>query len=77
VEAHRALIRAERENERASGELDRAIAAQPGGEPLPVSETERIRAAIGSAEAALGDARQRFERCEEQARGLAMRFGKR
>jgi len=77
VQAHRTLIRAERENETASGQLDRALGAQPGGDPLPVSETERIRAVISSAEAALIDARKRFERCEEQARGLAMRFGKR
>lgn len=77
VDAHRALIRAERENEQASRALDQALSAAPQGEPLAPADTERIRARITGAEAALSDSRSRFERCESQARGLAMRFGKR
>lgn len=77
VEAHRALIRAERENESAAKQLDQALAAQPDGEPLPVTATEGIRNGIAAAEAALSDARKRFEQCESDARGLALRFGPR
>ena len=77
VAAHRALIRAERENEVASGQLDRALAAQPAGAPLPVEETARIRGEITKAEQSLTDARARFERCEQQARTLSLRFGAR
>lgn len=75
VGAHRALIRAERENEAAAGQLDRAIAAQPDGGALMAADTQRIRAEIDRAEGSLTDARGRFERCEAQARTLALRFG--
>jgi DNA polymerase III delta prime subunit len=75
VGAHRALIRAERENEVAAGQLDRALAAQPDGGPLQVTDTARIRAEIDRAEGSLTDARGRFEKCEAQARTLSLRFG--
>jgi type IV secretory pathway protease TraF len=75
VGAHRALIRAERENETAAGELDRAIAAQPDGGSLMAADTIRIRAGIERAEGSLSDARGRFEKCEAQARTLSLRFG--
>lgn len=77
VAAHRALIRSERENELASRQLDQALAGQPAGAPLPVTETARIRGEITKAEQSLTDARARFERCEEQARTLSLRFGAR
>ena len=77
VAAHRALIRAEQQNEGASSQLDQALAAQPKGEPLAPAETVRIKAEITKAEQSLVDARARFERCETQARSLSLRFGKR
>jgi DNA polymerase III delta prime subunit len=77
VGAHRALIRAERENETASGELERAVAAQPDGGSLMAADTLRIRAEIERAEGSLTDARGRFEKCEAQARTLSLRFGDR
>src|SRR5262245_26405836 len=46
VGAHRALVEAERANEHAAGQLDRAIAAQPEGGPLAASDTVTIRAGI-------------------------------
>jgi hypothetical protein len=75
VGAHRALIRAERENEAAAGQLDRAISAQPDGGSLMATDTARIRAEIDRAEGSLSDARGRFEKCEAQARTLSLRFG--
>lgn len=75
VGAHRALIRAERENEAAAGQLDKALAGQPDGGSLMATDTVRIRAEIDRAEGSLTDARGRFERCEAQARTLSLRFG--
>jgi hypothetical protein len=77
VQAHRALIHAERENEGAAGKLDKVVAAHLSGEPLPAVEAESIRARLQAAEGAIADSRKRFERCEEDARGLALRFGER
>jgi hypothetical protein len=77
VQAHRALIHAERENEGAAGKLDKVVAAQLSGEPLPAAEAESIRTRLEAAEGAIADSRKRFERCEEDARGLALRFGER
>lgn len=77
VGAHRALLTAERQNEQAAGQLDKAIAGQPSGAALPVADTASIRAGIEAAEASLGDARGRFEKCETQARSLSLRFGAR
>lgn len=77
VGAHRALIRGERENEQAAAQLDRALSAQPDGGPLDPQQAEHIRAGIVQAERSVGDARARFERCEEQARSLSLRFGAR
>lgn len=77
VEAHRTLIRAERENEDASGLLEKAVSAQVGGEPLPVAEAERIRARLTAAEGSIAESRKRFEQCESDTRSLSLRFGKR
>jgi len=77
VGAHRALLRAERENETASGQLEKAIAGQAGGAALPPEQTAEIRAGIERAESSLVDARGRFEKCESQARSLSLRFGER
>ena len=75
VEAHRALVRAERENATASSQLDQAIAAQPDGGALLGVDTTRIRAGIEQAASSLVDARRGFEKCESQARSLSLRFG--
>ena len=77
VEAHRALIRGERGNEQAAAQLDRALVAQPDGGGIDPEDAQRIRAGIVQAERSVGDARERFERCEEQARSLSLRFGAR
>jgi hypothetical protein len=77
VAAHRALIRAERENEQAAGALDRALIATPDGGVLEPADADRIRAGIVQAERSVGDSRARFGRCEEHARSLSLRFGAR
>jgi hypothetical protein len=77
VAAHKTLIDAENQNEHASVELDKALAAQPKGEPLGQDEIGRIRTEIQVAEGSLADARKRFEHCETQARSLDLRFGER
>jgi hypothetical protein len=77
VEAHKTLISAERQNEHASVELDKSLAAQPKGEPLPADQILRIRGEIDAAQRSLVDARRRFEHCETQARSLDLRFGDR
>jgi hypothetical protein len=77
VAAHKVLIDAERQNEHASVELDKALAAQPQGEALPQDQIARIRSEIQVAEGSLSDARKRFEHCETQARSLDLRFGER
>ncbi len=77
VAAHKTLISAEQQNEHASVELDKVLAAKGGSEPLPPDEIARIRTEIQSAEGSLSDARKRFEHCETQARSLDLRFGER
>lgn len=77
VAAHKTLIEAERQNEHASVELDKALASQPRGEPLPPDRIAGIRLEIQNAEISLSDARKRFEHCETQARSLDLRFGER
>lgn len=77
VAAHKVLISAERQNEHASVELDKALADQPRGQPLPEAQIARIRNEIQVAEGSLTDARKRFEHCEAQARSLDLRFGER
>jgi hypothetical protein len=77
VAAHKTLISAERQNEHASKELDKALAAQPKGDALPADEIARIRNEIQAADQSLSDARKRFEHCETQARSLDLRFGDR
>jgi hypothetical protein len=76
VAAHRALLSAEREHEQAATQLDRAIAQNDNGGPLPAATTELIRQGIDHAEQSLTKARGLFERCENQARSLSLRFGK-
>jgi hypothetical protein len=75
VGAHRALVRAELENETAASQLDKAIAAQPDGGALLAVDTQRIRTGIEQAASSVADARTRFEKCESQARSLSLRFG--
>lgn len=77
VAAHKTLISAERQNERASVQLDQLLAAQPQGQALPPEQIGRIREQIQAAEVSLSDARKRFEHCEAQARSLSLRFGER
>ncbi|MDB4989371.1 MAG: hypothetical protein JWN04_4549 [Myxococcaceae bacterium] len=77
VGAHRTLLDSERENELASAQLDKALAALPTNQVLPVADTASIRAGIEKAERSLTDARVRFEKCETQARSLSLRFGER
>ncbi len=77
VAAHQALARAEHQHEQAAQQLEKAIAAQPNGEPLPASDTDRIRRGIEQAERSLGDARGRFQRCEEKVRDLSFRYAAR
>jgi hypothetical protein len=77
VAAHKALISAEHSNERAAGQLDRAIAGQPDGEPLAEGATAAIRTGIEQAERSLKDARTRFEKCESKARDLSVHYGER
>ena len=75
VRAHRALVRAELQNETAASQLDQAIAAQPDGGALMAADTLRIRAGIEQATSSLAEARGGFEKCEAQARSLSLRFG--
>ena len=77
VSAHRALLNAESQHEQAAKQLDQAIAKDFEGAPLPASVGEPIRVAIEQADRSLADARNRFLRCEEGARSLSLRFGKR
>jgi hypothetical protein len=77
VSAHRALLRAEHEHESAAVRLDQAIAKDLKGAPLPPDQAEPIRVSIEQADRSLGDARTRFARCENGARSLSLRFGKR
>jgi hypothetical protein len=77
VGAHRALVRAELENETAASQLDKAIAAQPDGGALLAADTQRIRVGIEQAASSVAEARARFEKCETQARSLSLRFGDR
>lgn len=76
VAAHRALLSSEREHEQAAAELDRAIAKNGDGGPLPSATTEQIRKGIDHAEQSLTKARSLFGGCENQARSLSLRFGK-
>jgi hypothetical protein len=77
VEAHRALVRAERENDVASSQLEKALAAQNDGGPLPAEQVETIRNSIASAERAIGASRGSFEQCESEIRTLSLRYGER
>ena len=76
VAAHRALLSSEREHEQAALKLDEAIAQTEEGAPLPAATTELIRKGIDHADQSLSSARSLFERCENQARSLSLRFGK-
>lgn len=77
VEAHRALVRAERENDSASSQLEQALAAQNDGGALPADQVETIRNSIASAERAISASRGSFEQCESEMRTLSLRYGER
>jgi hypothetical protein len=76
VEGHTALLASERTHEHAAQELDRAVAQSPEGAPLSAQATEQIRSEIEQADSALARARESLRRCESEARGLSLRFGK-
>jgi hypothetical protein len=76
LEGHRALLSSERAQEQAAAALDRALAASPGGAPLSGQASEQIRGEIEQAERALARARASLGQCENEARGLRLRFGK-
>jgi hypothetical protein len=76
VEGHQALLSSERAHEHAAQQLDRALAASPDGAPLSPQATEQIRVEIEQADQALGRARANLRQCENEARGLSLRFGK-
>ena len=77
VSAHRALLTSETANEAAKSRLDEVISKHLEGSPLPPELTEPIRVGVEQAERSLKEARSRFARCEEEARSLSLRFGKR
>lgn len=76
VEGHKALLSSERAHEHAAQQLDRAVAASPEGAPLSPQATEQIRVEIEQADQALARARANLRQCENEARGLSLRFGK-
>jgi hypothetical protein len=76
VQGHTALLSSERTHEHAAQELDRAVAGSPEGAPLSAQATEQIRLEIEQADNALVSARENLRQCENQARGLSLRFGK-
>ncbi len=76
LEGHRALLSSERAQEQAAAALDRALAASPGGAPLSGQASEQIRTEIEQAERSLARARANLGQCENEARGLRLRFGK-
>lgn len=77
VAAHRALIAAEHSNERATKQLDEALAGQPNGEALSEGTTTGIRSGIEQAERSLAEARRLFEKCEADARDLSLHHAER
>lgn len=77
VDAHRALIAAERAQEAATDALDRALAAKPNGEALDKQQADGVQQSISAAEVALSSARTRFTPCEAEARALALRHAER
>jgi hypothetical protein len=76
VEGHKALLSSERGQEHAAQRLDREVAASPNGAPLSAQATEQIRLEIEQADQALARARANLRQCENEARGLSLRFGK-
>lgn len=76
VAGHTALLASERTHEHAAEQLDRAVAEAPAGAPLSAQATEQIRDEIERADTALGRAREHLRQCENEARGLSLRFGK-
>lgn len=76
VDAHRALLDAESEQEKASAMLEQAIAGK-GGDPLDPDQIAPIQATIERSELSLKSARGRFGECEAAIRDLALRYDKR
>jgi hypothetical protein len=76
VEGHTALLRSESSHEEAARKLDEALLASPDGKPLSPQASQQIRVQIEQAEKALTSARSSLRRCETEARGLSLRFGK-
>ncbi len=77
VSAHRALLEAERAQERAAGALEKALASRPDGEALSKQQAAQVQQSITAAETALSGARTRFAPCETDARDLALRYAER
>lgn len=76
VAGHTALLRSERAHEEAARQLDEALSKSPDGTPLGSDATHQIRGQIEQAEASLNNARTALRQCENEARGLSLRFGK-
>jgi hypothetical protein len=77
VKAHRLLLDAEGAQERAASALEEAVRGTPGAEPMAPARTFAIQSVISAAERALAEARQRFTTCEQEARDLSLRYGRR
>lgn len=75
VAGHTALLRSERSHEEAGRKLDEALAQNTDGAPLAAEATREIRAQIEAAETALSNARVSLRQCENEVRGLSLRFG--
>jgi hypothetical protein len=75
VAGHTALLRSERAHEEAANQLDIALAQSPDGAPLGSDATQKIRTQIEQAEASLNAAKANLRQCENEARGLSLRFG--
>jgi hypothetical protein len=76
VAGHTALLRSEHSHEEAARKLDEALMQSPDGKPLPPQASQQIRVQLEQAESALTNARGSLRRCEIEARGLSLRFGK-
>jgi hypothetical protein len=76
LDGHNALLASERSHEHAAQQLDRAVGDSPGGAPLSPEATEQIRVEIEQADNALARAKENLRQCENEARGLSLRFGK-
>jgi hypothetical protein len=77
VAGHRAMLNQERAQEAHAAEVDRALAGSTDGAPLDTATLAGLKEKLDAAQTALTSAREQLERCEAQARSLAMRFGPR